>query len=110
MGSWSSSQSDATEACPYRPRNSRWLDQQVCQLRTDAPRGTIRLSRLTQALPSGDSSIGSLLEFELSDFERAKAERHLVESLRDMRLLGFQPTLLAPDLSHIAGARNGVAS
>jgi hypothetical protein len=88
----------------------RWLDQQVCQLRTDAPRGTIRLSRLTQAMPSGDSSIGWLLEFELSDSERGRAQEHLVESMRDMRLLGFQPTLLAPDSAHIAGARNGVAS
>jgi hypothetical protein len=87
-----------------------WLDQQVCQLREDAPRGTIRLSRLTQAMPSGDSSIGWLLEFELSDSERVKAEKHLVESLRDMRLLGFQPTLLAPGSSPIAEARNGAAS
>jgi hypothetical protein len=88
----------------------KWLDQQVLQLRADAPHGTIRLSTLTQRLPSGDSSIGWLLEFELSDAEEAKAREHLDEALRDMRLLGFQPTLLARDFAHIAVARDGATS
>ena len=47
-----------------------WLEQQVDELRALAPHATLRLSRLTQGGPSTDS-------------------------LRDMRLLGLQPTLLA---------------
>lgn len=77
-----------------------WLEQQVHALRADAPHGTVRLSRLMQGLPSGNLSIGWLLEFELSETEHAVAQPHLREALRDMRLLGFQPTLLAPAMPH----------
>jgi hypothetical protein len=87
-----------------------WLEQQVHALRADAPHGTVRLSRLTQGLPtSGDVSIGWLLEFELSEAEQAVTQMHVLEALRDMRLLGFQPTLLAPTISH-ASTENGATS
>jgi hypothetical protein len=78
----------------------RWLEQQVDALRAEAPQGTIRLSRLTQGLPSSDVDIGWLLELELPEEDPLLERNRLAESLRDMRLLGLQPTLLAPlDLS-----------
>lgn len=70
-----------------------WLEQQMLNLRVEAPHGTIRLSRLTQGLPS---AIGWLLELELADEEPLLAGDRLADALRDMRLLGLQPTLLAP--------------
>ena len=74
----------------------RWLEQQVDGLRAEAPQGTIRLSRLTQGLPDSDVDIGWLLELELPEEDPLLERARLVEALRDMRLLGLQPTLLAP--------------
>lgn len=74
----------------------QWLEQQVADLRHAAPQGTVRLSRLTQGLPSGDVDLGWLLEFELSDAERRLVDDRLTEAVRDMELLGFQPTVFAP--------------
>jgi hypothetical protein len=73
-----------------------WLEQQVADLRAAAPGGTVRLSRLTQGFPSGDVDVGWLLELELSDSERLLIDDRLTEAVRDMALLGFQPTVLAP--------------
>jgi hypothetical protein len=70
-----------------------WLEQQAVNLRLEAPHGTIRLSRLTQGLPS---AIGWLLELELAEEEPLLAGDRLASALRDMRLLGLEPTLLAP--------------
>ena len=70
-----------------------WLEQQVGNLRAEAPHGTIRLSRLTQGLPS---AIGWLVELELAEGAPLLAGDHLADALRDMRLLGLQPTLLSP--------------
>jgi hypothetical protein len=71
----------------------QWLEQQVNDLRAQAPHGTIRLSRLTQGLPS---AIGWLIELELADGEPLLADDRLADALTDMRLLGLQPTLLTP--------------
>jgi hypothetical protein len=73
-----------------------WLELEVQQLRTAAPRGTVRLSRLTQEAPSADLEIGWLIELELADEEPLLAGQRLADALRDMRLLGLEPTLLAP--------------
>jgi hypothetical protein len=73
-----------------------WLEQQVDRLRVEAPEGTARLSRLTQELPSVDVDIGWLLELELPEGEPLLARDRLADALRDMRLLGLEPTLLAP--------------
>jgi hypothetical protein len=79
----------------------RWLEQRVRQLRPAAPTGTLRVSRITQALPSGAVDVGWLLEFELPESELPRIDRPLADALTDMRLLGFQPTVLAPvDASH----------
>jgi len=71
----------------------QWLKRQVNDLRVDAPRATIRLSRLTQGLPT---AIGWLLELELAEDEPLLAGDRLAEALTDMRLLGLEPTLLTP--------------
>ena len=73
-----------------------WLELEVHELRKAAPRGTVRLSRLTQGGPSTDLKTGWLVELELADDEPLLAGHRLADALRDMRLLGLQPTLLAP--------------
>ena len=74
----------------------QWLEQQVGEIRAESPQGTVRLSRLTQGLPNVDIDIGWLLELELPDGQPLLTEERLTAMLRDMRLLGLQPTLLAP--------------
>ncbi|MGH2966374.1 MAG: hypothetical protein ACRDMH_13490 [Solirubrobacterales bacterium] len=74
----------------------RWLERELEELRRDVPQGTIRLSRLTEPLPSTDVGIGWLIEFDLPEHESQPDRRRLASLLRDLRLLGFQPTLLAP--------------
>src|SRR5687768_15641581 len=72
------------------------LEQELEGLRRESPQGTIRLSRLTQALPTTDLSIGWLIEFDLPEDQHLFGLDRLEAVLRDLRLLGFQPTLLAP--------------
>jgi hypothetical protein len=74
-----------------------WLEQQLDELRVDAPHGTLRLSRLTQGAPDLDLEIGWLVELELPEAAALLTGHRLSDALRDMRLLGLQPTLLAPD-------------
>ncbi len=74
----------------------RWLEQQVRELRADAPHGTVRLSRLTEGRPGADLELGWLVELELAEEEPLLAGDRLADALRDMRLLGLRPTLLAP--------------
>jgi hypothetical protein len=87
----------------------QWLEHQVIDLREAAPGGTVRMSRLTQALPSRDVDGGWLLQLELSGRQRLLVNDRLVEALRDMRLLGFQPTVLMPmeELEWTAAASQG---
>jgi hypothetical protein len=73
-----------------------WLERQVHDLRAEAPYATVRLSRLTQGGPSVDLDIGWLVELELGEGEPLLTGHGLADALRDMRLLGLQPTLLAP--------------
>ena len=73
-----------------------WLERQLDELRADAPRGALRLSRLTQGAPDLDLQIGWLIELDLPEGEPLLTGRRLDDALRDMRLLGLQPTLLAP--------------
>ncbi len=73
-----------------------WLEQQAETLRAIAPHATVRLARLTQHLPSAEVDIGWLLELEFDERDQVVTEQQLHEALTDMRLLGFQPTLLSP--------------
>lgn len=74
----------------------QWLEQQVRELRAEAPRGTVRLSRLTEGRPGAALEPGWLVELELAEQEPLLAGDRIADALRDMRLLGLQPTLLAP--------------
>ena len=73
----------------------RWLERHVGELRVAIPHATCRLSRLTQGGPSADPGIGWLVELELAEGEPLPEAERLATSLRDMRLLGLEPTLLA---------------
>jgi hypothetical protein len=74
----------------------RWLERELEGLRRELPQGTIRLSRLTEPLPTTDVGIGWLIEFDLPEHQSQLDRGHLASVLRDLRLLGFQPTLLSP--------------
>jgi hypothetical protein len=73
-----------------------WLDAQLDRRRVQIPGATVRMSRLTQQLPSGDMHLGWLIEVDLPDEHGPRAKRVMNEALTDMRLLGFHPTMLAP--------------
>jgi hypothetical protein len=83
-----------------------WLELEIDELRKAAPRGTVRLSRLTQRGPTSDFDVGWLVELELDEGDPLLAEQRLADALRDMRLLGLQPTLFAP---HENGAERRAA-
>ena len=76
-----------------------WLELEVKDLRAQAPHATVRLSRLTQGRPDAHLDIGWLIELELDPTEPLLAGDRLPQALRDMRLLGLQPTLLTPTTS-----------
>lgn len=80
-----------------------WLAKQLDELRADAPHGTVRLSRLTQAAPNLDLEIGWLIELDLTEGEPLLTGHRLADAVRDMRLLGLQPTLLAPQEARTNG-------
>jgi hypothetical protein len=80
-----------------------WLERQVKELRAEAPRATVRLSRLTQGGPSAELDIGWLVELEVGEDEPLLAGHRLADALTDMRLLGLQPTLLAPPGASMSG-------
>ena len=73
-----------------------WLEKQVGELRFAAPRSIVRLSRLIQNLPDTQIHIGWLVELELADGEALLAGHGLDDALRDMRLLGLEPSMLTP--------------
>ena len=73
-----------------------WLALEVKDLRAQAPHATVRLSRLTQGRADAHLDIGWLIELELDPTEPLLAGDRLSQALRDMRLLGLQPTLLTP--------------
>jgi hypothetical protein len=80
-----------------------WLERHVDELRAAAPDVTVRLPRLTESGPDGALGVGWLVELELADGEPLLAGHRLADALRDMRLLGLQPTLLAPRISSTNG-------
>ena len=83
-----------------------WLEKQLDELRADTPHGTLRLSRLTQGAPDLDLENGWLIELDLPEGAPLLTGRRLADALRDMRLLGLQPMLLAPH----AACTNGRAA
>jgi hypothetical protein len=85
-----------------------WLELQLSRLRSSAP-VIVRLSRLTQALPSLEVADGWLIEVELIDeshpLDRDDLSDAVADVVNDMRFLGMQPMLLFPhDLSDLSVA------
>jgi hypothetical protein len=82
-----------------------WLELEVKDLHAQAPRAIVRLSRLTQELPDAQIDIGWLIELELDPDDPLLSGGRLTQALRDMRLLGLQPTLLDPEptAAHVNG-------
>jgi hypothetical protein len=80
-----------------------WLELEVDELRAEAPHGTVRLSRLTQGRSGAGLDVGWLVELELAEDEPLLAGGRLADALRDMRLLGLQPTLFARDAARANG-------
>jgi hypothetical protein len=70
-----------------------WLRTEVARLRELAPRAALRLLRLSQALPSGDADAGWLIELDPAGETQPLNDDELSQILRDLRLLGLQPTL-----------------
>jgi hypothetical protein len=73
-----------------------WLENETDRIRgLVAPDGGgVRLMRLTQELPSGLESVGWLLEIDTGHEDDPLGSGELDTVLRDMRLLGLQPTIL----------------
>jgi hypothetical protein len=83
-----------------------WLEARAADLRAAWPTATIRLFRLTQQLSSGRIDVGWLLEAALPA-EDDDIAPWLAETLRDMRILGFQPAL-SPDLHEVPALRDAL--
>lgn len=77
-----------------------WLEGKVAQLREDVPGALVRLTRLVQDLPAARVDDGWLIEVQLEGEgpEQCSGEltASLEELLRDLRILGLDPTLLLP--------------
>ncbi len=72
-----------------------WLEQEVERLRLGTPRGSFRLHRVSGMDSTAEAGRGWLIELDAAcDRDPARRDR-LNASLRDMRLLGLRPTLLA---------------
>ena len=72
----------------------RWLADELERLRGAAPTAILRLLRLTQHAPTEDVDIGWLIELEAGSGERQFDSEALAPVIRDLRLLGLQPTVL----------------
>jgi hypothetical protein len=82
---------------PYAPVDTedvqRWLTDEVGHLRERAPNSAIRLLRLSQPGPENEIEVGWQIELN-GNGEPPVDEAALREVLRDLRLLGLQPTVL----------------
>jgi hypothetical protein len=77
-----------------------WLEDKVAELRSGTPRLMVRLTRLAQDLPEATVDDGWLIEVEPQGEQPEEPYTALMASLteilRDMRILGLDPTLLVP--------------
>jgi hypothetical protein len=71
-----------------------WLEAEVERLRASAPQAVLRLLRLSQQVPTGEAGIGWLIELDAASGVGPLEGDRLGTVLRDMRLLGLQPTVL----------------
>jgi hypothetical protein len=91
-----------------------WLEAKAAELREGTPGLVVRLTRLAQDLPSATVDDGWLLEVELPGVEKDGPFTMLMSSLeeiiRDMRVLGLDPTLLVPVNLPFGGPSNFAAA
>ena len=73
-----------------------WLREEVERLRENAPRAALRVLRLSQALPAGKVDAGWLIEVASAGGEPPLDADSLTHVVRDLRMLGLQPTVLHP--------------
>lgn len=74
-----------------------WLGREVERLRVSAPDVVLRLVRLVQRAPTDDVRIGWLIELDAPNAESPLDDETLSTVVRDLRLLGLQPTVLRAD-------------
>lgn len=88
----------AVRCHPYAPVSTeelqQWLSEEVGRLRADSPKASIRLLRLSQTGPEGEIGVGWQIELGAGLSEPPLDEGSLVELVRDLRLLGLQPSVL----------------
>jgi hypothetical protein len=72
----------------------QWLEDEVERLRASAPHAVLRLLRLSQQAPAGEIDIGWLIELEPANGDPPPDEAVLARVIRDLRLLGLEPTVL----------------
>jgi hypothetical protein len=79
---------------------TEWLEDKIAELREGTPGLLVRFTRLVQDLPGTTADDGWLIELELpgerEDGPFTLLMSSLRDTLRDMRVLGFDPTLLVP--------------
>jgi hypothetical protein len=73
-----------------------WLREEVERLRENAPHAALRLLRLSQAVPAGKVDVGWLIEVDSVGGEPPLDADGLTHVVRDLRMLGLQPTVLHP--------------
>jgi hypothetical protein len=72
----------------------QWLADELERLRDDAPTAVLRLLRLKQQAPTGEVEIGWLIELDAASGAPKFDGETLAPVVRDLRLLGLQPTVL----------------
>lgn len=73
-----------------------WLREEVERLRENAPHAALRVLRLSEALPAGKIDAGWLIEVDAAGGEPPLDADGLTHVVRDLRMLGLQPTVLHP--------------
>lgn len=93
----------AVRCHPFAPVASeelqRWLTAEIDRLRIDVPEAAIRLLRLSQPGPEGEIEVGWQIELGVTPPASPLDEQSLGELLRDLRLLGLQPSVLQTERS-----------
>lgn len=74
-----------------------WLREEVERLRETAPHAALRVLRLSQTLPAGKVEVGWLIEVDAAGGKPPLDADGLTHVVRDLRLLGLQPTVLRPE-------------
>ena len=77
-------------------RFEQWLGRKRAASPALMTDGAVRVSRLTPALATVRGGTGWLIEFELQEDESPIDRRYVATVVTDLRLLGFEPTVLIP--------------